>query len=149
VRNAARVRPVWKWFRAIPTERNLIGIVRELRRLNRSITVPLERDLKRAGCPRLECYEVLREIDESGDVRLRPVELQTRLALPQHRVSRLIDRLAKDGYVEREKAAFEARGHFVVITDSGRRASKDASLVLAAALRLFFYKKRPSGRINH
>jgi len=142
VRDVARVSAVRKWSGAIPTERNLVGIVSELRRLNRTITVPLERDLKRAGCPPLESYEVLREIDESGDVHLRPVELQTRLAVPRHRMSRLIDGLAKDGYVEREKAASDARGHFVVITDSGRRALKDASSVLSAAVRQFFYRKR-------
>jgi len=128
----------------IPTERNLVGIVSELRRLNRTITVPLERDLKRAGCPPLETYEVLRAIEESGDVLLRPAELQTRLAVPRNRMSRLIDRLVREGYVEREKAASDQRGHFLVITDLGRRASKDASSVLLAALRQFFYgKKRP------
>lgn len=142
MRDVAGVSAVRKWSGAIPTERNLVGIVCELRRLNRTITVPLERDLKRAGCPPLESYEVLREIDESGDVHLRPVELQTRLAVPQHRMSRLIDGLAKDGYVEREKAAFGTRGHFVVITDSGRRALKDASSVLSAAVRRFFYRTR-------
>jgi DNA-binding MarR family transcriptional regulator len=127
---------------AIPTERNLLGIVSELRRLNRVITVPLERDLKRAGCPPLERYEVLRELGESGDVHLGPAELQIRLAVPQPRMSRLIDGLAKDGYVERKKAASHAGGHFIVITDSGRRALKDASSVLSAAMRRFFYKKR-------
>jgi DNA-binding MarR family transcriptional regulator len=142
VRDGARLNAVRKWSRAIPTERDLVGIVSELRCLNRTITLPLERDLKRAGCLALESYEVLREIDESGDVHLRPVELQTRLAVPQHRMSRLIDRLAKDGYVEREKAASDARGNFVVITDSGRRALKDASSVVSAAVRRFFYGRR-------
>jgi DNA-binding MarR family transcriptional regulator len=105
-----------------PMKRNLISIVNELRRLNRTITVPLERDLKRAGCPALESYEVLREIDQSGDVQPTPAELQARLAVPQRRMSSLIDGLVKDGYVERKKPASDARGHFVVITDSGRRA---------------------------
>jgi DNA-binding MarR family transcriptional regulator len=128
----------------IPTERNLVGIISELRRLNRTITVPLERDLKRAGCPPLETYEVLRAIEESGDVRLGQVELQTRLAVPRNRMSRLINRLVREGYVERGKAASDQRGRFVVITDLGRRASRDASSVLLAALRQFFYgKKRP------
>jgi DNA-binding MarR family transcriptional regulator len=128
----------------ISTERNLVGIISELRRLNRTITVPLERDLKRAGCPPLESYEVLRAIEESGDVHLRPLELQTRLAVPRNRMSRLIDRLVREGYVEREKADSDQRGHFVVITDLGRRASKETSSVLLAALRQFFYaKKRP------
>ena len=128
---------------AIPTEQNLVGIISELRRLNRTITVPLERDLKRAGCPPLETYEVLRAIEESGDVLLRPAELQTRLAVPRNRMSRLIDRLVREGYVEREKAASDQSGHFLVITDVGRRASKDASSVLLAALRQFFYEKKP------
>ena len=140
MRDGVRKSAVRRWTGAIPAARNLLGIVSELRRLNRTITVPLERDLKRAGYPPLECYEVLREIDEGGDVHLRPVELQTRLAIPKHRMSRLIDRLAKDGYVERERAACGARGHFVVITDSGRRASRDASSVLLAAVRQFFHK---------
>ena len=126
----------------IPMERYLIGIVSELQRLNRTITVPLERDLKRAGCPALESYEVLREIAQSGGVQLRPVELQTRLAMPQHRMWRLIDGLVKAGYVERKKPASDARGHFVVITDSGRRALKDATSVVSAGVRRFFYRKR-------
>jgi predicted SnoaL-like aldol condensation-catalyzing enzyme len=126
---------------AIPSERYLFGIISELRRLNRSIALPLERDLKRAGCPPLERYEVLREIDESGDVHRSSVELQTRLAVPRDRMSKLIDRLAKDGYIERERVASDGRGHFVVITDLGRRASKHASSVLSAALREFFYSK--------
>ena len=128
----------------IPTERNLVGIISEIRRLNRTITAPLERDLKRAGCPPLESYEVLRALEESGDVHLRPVELQTRLAVPRNRMSRLIDRLVREGYVKREKAASDQKGHFVVITDLGRRASKDASSILLAAVRQFFYgEKRP------
>jgi DNA-binding MarR family transcriptional regulator len=142
VRNAAPIGGVRTRTGAVPTENKLVGIVNELRRLNRTIAAPLERDLKRAGCPSLEAYEVLRVIEESGDVPLRPVQLQTRLALPQHKMSRLIDRLARDGYVEREKSSSNARGHFVVLTDSGRRISKDASSVLCASLRLYFYGKR-------
>jgi len=90
--------------------------------------MPLERELKRAGCPPLESYEVLREIHESGDGQLPTVELQIRLSVPGHRLSRLIDRLAKDGYVGREKATSDAGTH-VVITDLGRRASNNAASV--------------------
>lgn len=140
MKDVARVNALRKWSAAIPTERNLVGIISELRRLNRIIAVPLERDLKRAGCPPLESYEVLREIEESGTVHLRPVELQTRLAVPRNRMSRLIERLAREGYIEREKAASATRDHFVVITDLGRRASREASSVLVAALRQFFYE---------
>jgi DNA-binding MarR family transcriptional regulator len=142
VRHVARASALRKRSHTIPTVRNLFGIISELRRLNRTIAVPLERDLKRAGCPPLESFEVLHEIDDSGDVHLTPVDLQTRLAVPPHRMSRLIDRLVKDGYVERERGASEASGQVVVITDLGRRASRETSSVVLAAVRQFFYKKR-------
>lgn len=124
------------------TGSNLLGIVRELRRLNRSIAGPLERDLKQSDCPSLEVYEVLRELDESCDVHLRPVDLQKRLAVPQHRLSRLIDRLVKAGYVDREKSRSDARGHFVTLTDSGRRVLNDSSSVISASLLRYFYRTR-------
>jgi DNA-binding MarR family transcriptional regulator len=142
VRHVARASALRKRSHTIPTVRNLFGIISELRRLNRTIAVPLERDLKRAGCPPLESFEVLHEIDDSGDVHLTPVDLQTRLAVPPRRMSRLIDRLVKDGYVERERGASEASGQVVVITDLGRRASRETSSVVLAAVRQFFYKKR-------
>ena len=116
-------------------------IVSEIRLLSRTITMPLERELKRAGSLPLESYEVLREIHESGDAQLTTVELQTRLAVPRHRLLRLIDRLAKDGYVGREKATSDAGTH-VVITDLGRRASNNAASVISAVVRRFFYRKK-------
>ena len=139
MKDLAGPRAVRKWSGRITTERSLLHIVLELRRLNRTITTPLERDLKRAGCPPLESCEVLREIHASGDVHLGPADLQSRLAIPRHRMSRLVDRLASDGYVERAPSG--AQNHLVVITDLGRRASSDASSVLSAAVRQFFYKK--------
>lgn len=142
MRNVTRVSTIRESARTIPSERKLVAIVGEIRRLSRTITVPLERELKRAGYPTLESYEVLREIHESGEVHLTSVELQTRLAVPQHRMSRLIDRLAKEGYVEREKTTPDARSHFVVITDLGRRALEEASSVISAAVRRFFYRKK-------
>jgi DNA-binding MarR family transcriptional regulator len=129
---------------AIPTERILVGVISELRRLNRKITAPLERDLKRAGCPSLESYEVLRAIENSDEAHVRPVELQTRLAVPRNRMSLLLDRLVREGYVERARTASDQKAHFVVITDLGRRASKEASSVLLAALQQFFYGKTSS-----
>jgi len=140
VRHVARAGALRRRSGSIPAVGNLLGLIGELRRLSRTVTVPLERDLKRAGCPALETFEVLREIDQSGDVDLRSVDLQTRLAIPRYRMSRLIDRLEKVGYVERQRGASGARGHVIVITDAGRRASREASSVLLAAVRRFFYK---------
>jgi DNA-binding MarR family transcriptional regulator len=140
VRNGARGSAIRT--RRFPSERKLVGIVSEIRRLSRTITVPLEREHKRAGYPMLESCEVLREIRESGDVHLTSADLQTRLSVPQHRMSQLIDRLAKEGYVEREKTTPDARSHVVVITDLGRLKLDEASSVISAAVRRFFYRKK-------
>jgi DNA-binding MarR family transcriptional regulator len=148
VRNVSRVSSIRESARTFPSERQLVVIVSEIRRLSRTITVPLERELKRAGYFTLESYEVLREIRESGDVHLTSGELQTRLSVPQHRMSRLIDRLAKAGYVEREKTP-DARSNFVVITDLGRRALEDALSVISAAVRRFFYRKNQDEPEGH
>jgi DNA-binding MarR family transcriptional regulator len=142
VKNVTRVSAIRESARTIPSERKLVVIVSEIRRLSRTVTVPLERELKCAGYLSLESHEVLREIHESGDVHLTAVELQALLAVPQHRMSRLIDRLAKEGYVEREKTTPDARSRFVVITDLGRCALDEASSVISAAVRRFFYKKK-------
>ena len=141
MRDVPPVSAIRKSTRPIPSERKLVSIVSEIRRLSRTITMPLERELKRAGCPPLESYEVLREIHESGDGQLTTVELKIRLSVPGHRLSRLIDRLAKDGYVGREKATSDAGTH-VVITDLGRRASNNAASVISAVVRRFFYRKK-------
>jgi DNA-binding MarR family transcriptional regulator len=141
VKDLAGLRAVRKWSGGIATERSLLHVVLELRRLNRTITTPLERDLKLAGCPPLESFEVLRAIHESGDMQLTSADLQSRLTVPERRMSRLVDRLARDGYVKCERTTSGARNHFVVITDLGRDASIEASTVLSAAVRQFFYKK--------
>jgi DNA-binding MarR family transcriptional regulator len=141
LRDVPPVSAIRKSTRTIPSERRLMSIVSEIRRLSRTITMPLERDLKRAGCLPLESYEVLREIHESGDAQLTTVELQTRLAVPRHRLSRLIARLVKNGYLGREKATSDAGTH-IVITDLGRRASNNAASVISAVVRRFFYRKK-------
>jgi DNA-binding MarR family transcriptional regulator len=79
----------------------------------------VEAELKAAGYPPLEWYDILLELqrEESG---IRPVELESRLLLAQHNISRLVDRLQKAGHVERRRCKEDRRGQFVAITDSGR-----------------------------
>jgi len=93
-----------------------IGIMRAQQKLLQAI----ETDLKKAGMPPLGWYDVLWELDRAQDGRLRPFEIEERTLLAQYNLSRLIDRLEREGLVIRETFADDGRGRWVAVTDSGR-----------------------------
>ncbi|MFY8105578.1 MAG: hypothetical protein ACOVKO_01590, partial [Elstera sp.] len=71
--------------------------VRAWTRLMRAQSVALsaiEADLKRQGFPPLGWYDLLLEVRRAEPDGLRPYEIEARLLLAQHNVSRLIDRVA-------------------------------------------------------
>ncbi|MFS8143939.1 MarR family winged helix-turn-helix transcriptional regulator [Rhizobium sp. BR 249] len=79
----------------------------------------IEADLKAAGMPPLAWYDVLWELARSEEGRLRPYEIEERTLLAQYNLSRLLDRLEREGLVRREVFADDGRGRWVVITDAG------------------------------
>lgn len=80
----------------------------------------VEARLKGAGLPPLSWYDVLLEL-ERAPAGLRPGELEARTLLPQYGLSRLLDRLAARGLVERQPCPEDRRGQIVVATGEGRR----------------------------
>jgi DNA-binding MarR family transcriptional regulator len=84
----------------------------------------VESDLKAAGFPPLGWYDLLLELSRCGSRELRPVEIEERLLLAQHNVSRLIDRVERAGYIERRRCAEDGRGQLVALTESGQALLK-------------------------
>lgn len=93
-----------------------IGLMRAQQR----VLTAIEKDFKRAGLPPLGWYDVLWELVKAEDGRLRPFEIETRTLLAQYNLSRLIDRLEREGLVRREAFNEDGRGQWVVITEDGR-----------------------------
>jgi DNA-binding MarR family transcriptional regulator len=79
----------------------------------------VESDLRKAGFPPLGWYDVLLELHRAPEHRLRPVEIESRLLIAQHNVSRLIDRLERDDLVAREPCKEDGRGQVVALTAKG------------------------------
>ena len=75
--------------------------------------------LKRSTGMAVEDYEVLVHLSEADERRLRMSELSKMLHHSQSRLSQRIDRLAKQGLVDREKCPNDRRGTFAVITPAG------------------------------
>lgn len=103
----------------LPTEAVIAAWARLLR-AQRMALGGVEADLKAAGFPPLAWYDVLFELKKAGDDGLRPVELESRLLLEQHNISRLVDRLETAGHVQRRPCASDRRGHMLALTETGR-----------------------------
>ncbi len=90
--------------------------------------------LKAAGLPPLDWYDMLWEIEKAGPEGLRPKSLKSRLLMRQYAVSRLLARMAREGYVDQIPCAADKRGHSVAITQAGRATRKAMWPVYAAEI---------------
>jgi DNA-binding MarR family transcriptional regulator len=88
-------------------------------RVHASVTRRLEHDLLAEHNLPLASYDVLVQLAEAPRRRLRMTELADRVLLSRSGLTRLVDRLAADGLVERESCQSDARGTFTVLTEAG------------------------------
>ena len=80
----------------------------------------VEEALKRARLPPLDWYHVLHEIDRAPKGMMRQTGVQDRTQLAQYNVCRLVDRLEREGLVERRQCPLDARNNVLLITAKGR-----------------------------
>jgi len=73
------------------------------------------------GMP-LSWYDVLVNLEAAPGGQLRMSELAERIVLSQSGLTRLIDRMAQAGLVERTHCDSDRRGRFTVLTEEGRQA---------------------------
>ena len=71
------------------------------------------------GMP-VSSYEVLMFLADAPDHRLRMGEIADRVLLSRSGLTRLVDRLERDGLIERKSCEDDARGAFAVLTPAGR-----------------------------
>ena len=82
-----------------------------LRRLEAELV--MEHDLPLAS------YDVLVQLSEAPEQRLRMTELADRVLLSRSGLTRLADRLERDGLLVRQACPSDARGTLAVLTDAG------------------------------
>jgi DNA-binding MarR family transcriptional regulator len=64
-------------------------------------------------------YQILVELSESPERRMRMSTLADRTLLSRSRLSHQVDRMTKAGLVERQECEQDGRGMFAVLTDQG------------------------------
>jgi DNA-binding MarR family transcriptional regulator len=98
----------------------------------------LETDLVARSALPLAEFDVLFQLAQSDDHRLRMNELANRVLLSRAGITRLVDRLVADGLVARLKCESDARGFFAVLTDSGLTRLDEARPGHLAAVKRYF-----------
>ncbi|MBB4918018.1 MarR family winged helix-turn-helix transcriptional regulator [Streptosporangium saharense] len=96
-----------------------LAVWRALQRVQARVTRALEADLLVGHDLALASYDVLSHLAETPEGRLRMNDLAERVLLSRSGLTRLIDRLQRDGLVEREACPSDARGLFAVLTEAG------------------------------
>jgi DNA-binding MarR family transcriptional regulator len=98
----------------------------------------IDRDLASAELPPLSTYDVLIELYEAPEHRLRMHELAQRVALSRSGLTRLVDRLEAEGLLTRERSGPDRRGAYAVITEEGIAALRRTWPVYARGIARYF-----------
>jgi DNA-binding MarR family transcriptional regulator len=93
----------------------------------------VEAQLKQAGFPALEWYDVLWAVEREGPLRQR--DLANHMLVARYSISRLIDRMGEEGLVERCNCPEDARGQVIHITAPGLKLRKAMWAVYGKAMR--------------
>jgi DNA-binding MarR family transcriptional regulator len=88
---------------------------------NRRLVEALDRDLRNHAGIELDDYEVLANLSESVERRMRMTDLADRVIMPRNRLTYRIDRLVEAGHVRREPCTQDRRVHYAVLTNEGMK----------------------------
>ena len=106
--------------------RDELAAWRGLLRVHAALTKALDAELMREHELPLSSYEVLLFLAEAPEGRLRMSELADGVLLSRSGLTRLVDRMERDGLLQRERCEEDQRGLYAEITDKGRQMFADA-----------------------
>ena len=101
----------------------------------------LDAELQRAHDISLAEFDVLLQLSEAPDERMRMADLAQAVALTRSGVSRLVDRLEGRGLVERVSCPSDARGLNASLTDVGSALLAEAAGTHLAGVRARFVER--------
>lgn len=111
---------------------------RGLLRVHAAITKRLDHELEAEHDLPLSSYEVLLHLADAEEHRMRMCDLADQVLLSRSGLTRLVDRLVRDGYIERSRCSDDARGAFALLTDAGREKLAAARRTHLAGVRAAF-----------
>src|SRR5579863_5798113 len=108
------------------TQDRVVTAWREMAACHAAACAALERELGERHGLGVSDFEVLERLAETEGRKFRAQDLAEGVHLSQSALSRLVDRLARHGLVERCSCEGDRRGIYVVLTEAGERRHADA-----------------------
>jgi DNA-binding MarR family transcriptional regulator len=108
------------------TQDSVVTAWREMAACHAAACAALERELGERHGIGVSDFEVLERLAESEARKFRAQDLAESVHLSQSALSRLVDRLARHGLVERCGCEGDRRGVYVVLTEAGERRHAEA-----------------------
>jgi DNA-binding MarR family transcriptional regulator len=101
----------------------------------------LDDDLRSQSGLTLSSYEVMLELVRAPGNRLRMAELAERLLFTRSGITRLVDRLERDGFVERNECPHDGRGVYAILTQKGFDRFEEAAPPHVDSIRRLFFDR--------
>ena len=108
------------------THDSVVTAWREMSACHAAACAALERELGERHGLGISDFEVLERLAESEGRKFRAQDLAEAVHLSQSALSRLVDRLARHGLVERCGCDVDRRGIYVVLTEAGEQRHAEA-----------------------
>ena len=121
---------------------------RGLLRAHACLAKRLDSELEQAHGLPMSSYEVLHHLEETAAGRMRMCELAEQAQLSRSGLTRLIDRMERDGLVERCSCDHDARGSYACLTGSGRERLQEARGTHLAVIREQFFSHFSEGELG-
>jgi DNA-binding MarR family transcriptional regulator len=125
-------------YSAAPLVGEELAAWRGLLRAHAALTGALDAELLEAHGLPLTSYEVLLFLAGASEGRMRMSELADSVLLSRSGLTRLVDRLARAGLLERVRCDEDARGWFAAITPRGRALFDEARDTHLSGVRRLF-----------
>lgn len=110
-------------------------------RAHAALTRELDEELERGEGLSLTEYDVLVQLTDAPEGRLRMSELADAVLLSRSGLTRLVDELERRGLVERRRCPDDARGLNAVVTERGREQRRRAAATHLEGVRRRFHRR--------
>jgi DNA-binding MarR family transcriptional regulator len=110
-------------------------------RTHAALTRQLDAELAREHKLPLSSYEVLLYLADAPEGRMRMAELADSVLLSRSGLTRLVDRLEREGLLKRKACESDARGFFAEITPKGRQLFDAARRTHLEGVRALFLSR--------
>jgi DNA-binding MarR family transcriptional regulator len=121
-----------------PLDPRELGAWRGLLRVHASLSKALDAQLEAAHGLPLTSYEVLKYLADAEGQKMRMCDLASSVILSRSGLTRMVDRLERDGLLVRESCASDARGAFAKLTPAGHEKLAAARATHLAGVRSLF-----------